>query len=69
LALSTSTLQAVLLNTAANFLTSALLGLIVFEELHGLRWWFGLSLLLCGAALISTSQSPTQESAYSRKNS
>jgi drug/metabolite transporter (DMT)-like permease len=37
------------------------IGVSLFGEMHGLLWWSGMCLLLCGAAIISTSQSDPQE--------
>ncbi|KHN84492.1 hypothetical protein Tcan_08683, partial [Toxocara canis] len=50
---SSSSLKAVAINTATNYVLTGLLGNFIFHEEHSLRWWFGLSLIFCGAVVVS----------------
>ncbi|XP_060579769.1 transmembrane protein 42-like isoform X2 [Ruditapes philippinarum] len=47
-----STVEATITNTGANFLVSALLGLLLFGETFSLLWWCGSCLILAGLVLI-----------------
>lgn len=49
---ATSTTQVSILNTSANFMVTAILGLIIFGEKLPLGWWAGASLLLAGTVVI-----------------
>lgn len=46
--------EAVVLNTGCNILASAALGRVVFQEMIGMYWWVGASLILSGMALLQT---------------
>lgn len=48
-----SSVQATVTNTASNFLFTALVGLVLFNESLSLRWWFGSLLILLGLILIN----------------
>eukprot|EP00105_Crassostrea_gigas_P034640 XP_019918788.1 PREDICTED: transmembrane protein 42-like isoform X1 [Crassostrea gigas] len=47
-----STAEATVANTANNFLVSALVGVVLFNESLSLRWWMGASLIVLGLLLI-----------------
>lgn len=49
---SPSTTQVAVLNTAANFFATALLGAAVFGEALGATWWAGAALLVAGSVII-----------------
>ncbi|XP_060076405.1 transmembrane protein 42-like [Ylistrum balloti] len=52
LQLCTSSLEATVINTATNFLVSALIGWMFFHEGLSLKWWIGSLLILLGLMLI-----------------
>uniref|UniRef100_A0A4Y0BJJ8 EamA domain-containing protein n=1 Tax=Anopheles funestus TaxID=62324 RepID=A0A4Y0BJJ8_ANOFN len=49
---SGSTLRASLTSAATNYVASAILGLLLFDERSTLLWWFGTALVLAGLLLI-----------------
>ncbi|XP_052889039.1 uncharacterized protein LOC128297441 [Anopheles moucheti] len=49
---SGSTLRASLASAATNYVASAILGLVLFNEQSTLLWWFGTALVLAGLLLI-----------------
>lgn len=49
---ASSTTQVSILNTSANFMVTAILGLIMFGEKLPLGWWAGASLLIAGTIVI-----------------
>ncbi|XP_033754097.1 transmembrane protein 42-like isoform X2 [Pecten maximus] len=52
LQLCTSSLEATVINTATNFVVSALIGWMFFQEYLSLKWWLGSILILLGLVLI-----------------
>ncbi|XP_076112536.1 uncharacterized protein LOC143080537 isoform X1 [Mytilus galloprovincialis] len=48
-----SSVEATVTNTASNFLFTAFVGLLLFDETLTLRWWFGSLLILLGLMLIN----------------
>ncbi|XP_051467173.1 transmembrane protein 42 [Apus apus] len=54
LRLSSSSAAASVTTTASNFISSAILGKLLFGETWTLLWWVGLSVTLCGLALLHT---------------
>jgi len=52
LTLATSTTRVAVLNTSANFLATAVLGMLVFAEGLPLLWWCGAALLVAGSVVI-----------------
>ncbi|XP_029927761.1 transmembrane protein 42a [Myripristis murdjan] len=62
---SSSSARATVTTTAANFISSAVLGRVIFGESHAALWWVGISLTLSGLLVLhgSTSQAPPQEEA------
>lgn len=52
LARGTSTTQVSIINTSANFMITALLGLIIFSESLPPLWWLGAALLVAGNVII-----------------
>ncbi|KAM6134756.1 transmembrane protein 42 [Pterocles gutturalis] len=55
LRLSSSSSAASVTTTASNFISSAVLGKLLFGETWTPLWWVGLALTLCGLALLHTS--------------
>ncbi|KAK9502205.1 hypothetical protein O3M35_011019 [Rhynocoris fuscipes] len=51
--LSATTLQPALISTASNYLFTAFLGVLFFEETTGLLWFLGTTLILSGIILVS----------------
>uniref|UniRef100_A0A915BW07 EamA domain-containing protein n=1 Tax=Parascaris univalens TaxID=6257 RepID=A0A915BW07_PARUN len=51
-----SSLKAVAINTATNFILTGVFGHIFFAEVHSVQWWFGISLIFCGAMTVIQSQ-------------
>ncbi|KAF4524954.1 hypothetical protein B566_EDAN013904 [Ephemera danica] len=58
---SKSSLPATIISTATNYVTSALLGLLVFGEVTGLLWWCGSGLVVAGLALIAHANTKKDE--------
>ncbi|XP_040021884.2 transmembrane protein 42 [Gasterosteus aculeatus] len=58
-----SSARATVTTTASNFLSSAVLGRLIFGESHGALWWAGISLTLCGLLVLhgSVAETPPQE--------
>ncbi|XP_066487047.1 transmembrane protein 42 [Tiliqua scincoides] len=58
---STSSASATVTSTASNFVSSAFLGNLLFQETHALLWWVGISIMLCGLALLHTAPPSSAE--------
>ncbi|XP_056376559.1 transmembrane protein 42 isoform X1 [Hyla sarda] len=58
---SSSTAAATVTTTASNFVSSAVLGKILFGESRALLWWVGISITICGLVLLHTSSSQTED--------
>lgn len=56
LSLSTTSVQATVVNVVSNFLTTALLGVLVFKETLTPSWWLGAGLILTGTILLNKQQ-------------
>ncbi|XP_052230968.1 transmembrane protein 42-like isoform X3 [Dreissena polymorpha] len=56
-----STIEATITNTGANFLITALLGVLLFGERLSLLWWLGSCLILAGLLLIHKGNKETEE--------
>ncbi|KAM6421753.1 transmembrane protein 42 [Rhynochetos jubatus] len=54
LRLSSSSASASVTTTASNFVSSAILGKLLFGETWTPLWWIGLAMTLCGLALLHT---------------
>ncbi|EMC91970.1 hypothetical protein BAUCODRAFT_79125 [Baudoinia panamericana UAMH 10762] len=52
LTLATSTVRVSVINTSANFMLTAVLGLAIFRESLPALWWLGASLLVAGSVII-----------------
>ncbi|KAL1583470.1 hypothetical protein WHR41_07558 [Cladosporium halotolerans] len=52
LTLASSTVRVSVINTSANFMLTALLGLIIFRETLPGLWWLGASFLVAGSVII-----------------
>ncbi|XP_008290002.1 transmembrane protein 42-like [Stegastes partitus] len=63
LRLCSSSARATVTTTAANFISSGVLGRLIFGESHAALWWVGISLTLCGLLVLhgSTPQTLPQE--------
>ncbi|XP_022071601.1 transmembrane protein 42-like [Acanthochromis polyacanthus] len=63
LRLCSSSAGATVTTTASNFISSGLLGRLIFGESHAALWWMGISLTLCGLLVLhgSTPQTVSQE--------
>ncbi|XP_044150840.1 transmembrane protein 42 [Bufo gargarizans] len=59
---SSSSAAATVTTTASNFVSSAVLGKVLFGESRALLWWVGISITLCGLVLLHTSSSKTEDS-------
>ncbi|XP_065183295.1 transmembrane protein 42-like [Sycon ciliatum] len=53
---SSSTVEVTVINTTANFISSAALGWLVFGETLSLLWWAGAACMLSGLALYQATQ-------------
>ncbi|KAF7646026.1 hypothetical protein LDENG_00194490 [Lucifuga dentata] len=60
---SSSSARTTITTTASNFISSAVLGRLIFGETHAVLWWVGISLTLCGLLVLhgSTPQAFPQE--------
>ncbi|KAM3835951.1 transmembrane protein 42-like [Diretmus argenteus] len=56
---SSSSARATVTTTASNFISSAILGQVVFGETHAALWWVGISLTLSGLLVLHGSMSQT----------
>ncbi|XP_044065354.1 transmembrane protein 42a isoform X3 [Siniperca chuatsi] len=58
-----SSARATVTTTASNFISSAVLGRVIFGESHAALWWVGISLTLCGLLVLhgSTLQTLPEE--------
>jgi len=61
LALSPSTIHAQTINTSANFLITAVLGLLIFAETLPPLWLLGAAFLVAGSVVISRRKEPESE--------
>ncbi|KAF1955845.1 hypothetical protein CC80DRAFT_390574, partial [Byssothecium circinans] len=60
LTLASSTVRVSVINTSANFMITAILGLLIFSEsLPGL-WWIGASMLVAGSVIIGRRDEGTE---------
>ncbi|KAE8288387.1 hypothetical protein D5F01_LYC12256 [Larimichthys crocea] len=64
-----SSARATVTTTASNFISSAVLGRVIFGETHAALWWVGISLTLCGLLVLhgSSPQTLTQEEGKKEK--
>uniref|UniRef100_A0A3P8W282 EamA domain-containing protein n=1 Tax=Cynoglossus semilaevis TaxID=244447 RepID=A0A3P8W282_CYNSE len=55
-----SSARATVTTTASNFVSSAVLGRLIFGETHASLWWLGICLTLCGLLVLhgATTQKP-----------
>ncbi|XP_068612055.1 transmembrane protein 42-like [Brachionichthys hirsutus] len=54
-----SSARATVTVTASNFISSAVLGRVIFGETHAALWWGGISLTLCGLFVLHGSSPQT----------
>lgn len=52
LTLASSTVRVSVINTSANFMITAILGLVIFSETLPALWWLGAALLVAGSVII-----------------
>lgn len=64
---SSSSAQAMITNSASNFIFSALFGMVVFGEILSLRWWMGASFIILGLFLINKNMK-TPDGAFEDKD-
>ncbi|XP_053569032.1 transmembrane protein 42 [Bombina bombina] len=69
LRLSSSSATATVTTTASNFVSSALLGKVLFGESRALLWWVGISITLCGLLLLHSASPPLGEKSAAKKES
>jgi drug/metabolite transporter (DMT)-like permease len=62
------TVQALVINTATNFFTSAVLGLLLFSEPLGWRWWLGSTFILLGVYLMNIGTQKAEKEKELEKN-
>ncbi|KAF9150897.1 hypothetical protein BG015_007282 [Linnemannia schmuckeri] len=53
---SKSSATVTVINSAANFCITAVLGYVLFSEPLALQWWFGASLIVAGSVLVSSNE-------------
>ncbi|XP_068698033.1 transmembrane protein 42-like [Montipora capricornis] len=58
---SVSSATATVTNTGSNFISTAILGCLLFGETLSMRWWFGTSLILTGLTLVHYNSEPLTE--------
>ncbi|KAI1312311.1 hypothetical protein EDD11_002965 [Mortierella claussenii] len=58
---SQSSATVTVINSAANFCLTAVLGYALFSEPLALQWWFGASLIVLGSVLVSSNESSKQK--------
>jgi drug/metabolite transporter (DMT)-like permease len=61
LSLSQSAVHVNIINTAANFVITAILGALIFGESLPLLWWVGASLLITGSVIIGKREEGTED--------
>lgn len=61
LSLSPSAVHVNIINTAANFVITAILGALIFGERLPLLWWVGASLLITGSVIIGRREEKTED--------
>lgn len=57
----TSSIEATVTNTGANFLFTAFVGFFIFQEQLSIKWWLGSCLILTGLLLIHKGSQDTEE--------
>uniref|UniRef100_K7FVD1 Transmembrane protein 42 n=1 Tax=Pelodiscus sinensis TaxID=13735 RepID=K7FVD1_PELSI len=65
---SSSSATATLTTTASNFISSAILGKLLFGESRALLWWVGISLVLCGLLLMHTASPGSEQQQAEKKD-
>ncbi|XP_047216183.1 transmembrane protein 42-like isoform X2 [Girardinichthys multiradiatus] len=55
-----SSARATVTTTASNFISSAILGRLIFGETHSGLWWIGISLTLCGLLVLHSATPHTK---------
>jgi ABC-type bacteriocin/lantibiotic exporter with double-glycine peptidase domain len=67
LSASPSAVKVNIVNTASNFIITALLGAVVFGEKLPLLWWFGAGLLVAGSVIIGKREEGGEENEGRKK--
>src|ERR1700755_772243 len=68
LSASPSAVKVNIVNTASNFIITALLGAIVFGEKLPILWWLGAGLLVAGSVVIGRREEGGDEDATAKKS-
>ncbi|KAF0022708.1 hypothetical protein F2P81_025100 [Scophthalmus maximus] len=63
-----SSARATVTTTASNFISSAVLGRVIFGETHALLWWLGISITLCGLLVLHGAAPRTPSQAEDEKD-
>ncbi|GJJ75024.1 hypothetical protein EMPS_07382 [Entomortierella parvispora] len=58
---SNSSATVTVINSAANFCLTAVLGYVLFSEPLAMQWWFGASLIVLGSVLVSSDETKDKE--------
>jgi len=61
LSLSPSAVHVNIINTAANFVITAILGALIFGESLPLLWWVGAACLITGSVIIGSREEGTEQ--------
>ena len=61
LSLSPSAVHVNIINTAANFVITAVLGALIFDESLPLLWWVGAACLIIGSVIIGSREEGTEQ--------
>jgi len=69
LTLASSTTRVSILNTSANFIVTAVLGMLVFGELLPTMWWIGAGFLCAGSVVIGMREEKSTASEQLGENS
>nr|XP_056713860.1 transmembrane protein 42 [Euleptes europaea] len=64
---SSSSAAATVTSTTSNFISSAVLGNLLFGETHALLWWIGISITLFGLLLLHTAPPPSEEQKHPKE--
>uniref|UniRef100_A0A8D3C3K2 Transmembrane protein 42a n=1 Tax=Scophthalmus maximus TaxID=52904 RepID=A0A8D3C3K2_SCOMX len=63
-----SSARATVTTTASNFISSAVLGRVIFGETHALLWWLGICITLCGLLVLHGAAPRTPSQAEDEKD-
>ncbi|KAK2844098.1 hypothetical protein Q5P01_010757 [Channa striata] len=63
-----SSARATVTTTASNFISTAVIGRVIFGEIHGALWWVGISATLCGLLMLHGSTPHTLQQEEDKKD-